>query len=141
MTWGSQCDLLLQKMYCSFSTLRINGVMHPLAFFAALDNAGITEDLHVVGEGGLCNMEVIQKHTGTFLATAKQLQNTQTVFIAERFEYSCGINIFRCHPIHLTFMFFDLSILYSSNRKLSMCYAEKFPAATPFLSNSRGIFC
>ena len=38
-----------QIVLCYLNALGGNGVVHPLAFLAPGDDAGITEDLHVVG--------------------------------------------------------------------------------------------
>ena len=68
------------------NTLHGNAVVHPLALFAAQNDAGIAEDLHVVGQGGLADAQFLQKPTGAFFAAPKQLQNLQPVFIAECLE-------------------------------------------------------
>ena len=64
--------------------------MHPLPLLAAQDNAGITQNLHVVGQGGLTDAHFLQQVAGTLLPVSKEVQNTNPVFIAECFENQSG---------------------------------------------------
>lgn len=69
---------------CTFAG---NGVVHPFPFFSANDHTGIAKNLHMVGQRRLGNLQFLKHFTGTLFAACQHLQNANTVFIAERFEY------------------------------------------------------
>ena len=75
-----------QKIPDLLNALGADPIVHPLALFPALDNAGVAQKLHVVGQGRLADAQFLQQPAGTLFSAAKQLQNLQPVFIAERLE-------------------------------------------------------
>ena len=83
---GSGIVQSIQVFLRNPNALRADAVVHPLTLLAPHNDAGIAEDLHVVGKGGLADAQFLQKPTGAFFAAPKQLQNLQPVFIAECLE-------------------------------------------------------
>jgi hypothetical protein len=80
---GEQFLKHLTDVPCS---LAADGVVHPLALFPAADDPGIAENLHVVGQGGLADIQRIQQLAGTLFAVTEQLQNLYPIFIAQSLE-------------------------------------------------------
>ena len=78
-----------QVFYGSCRTLRQNGVVHPLPFFSTNYNIGIAKNFHVVRHYRLCDIDLFKQFASTFLTCRKKFQNTNTVFLAERFENPC----------------------------------------------------
>lgn len=62
-------------------------VVRPLALLSTIYYAGLTQNLHVIGQGGLSDCHLVNQDASTLLATAEQLQNGKPLFIAERLEY------------------------------------------------------
>ena len=84
-------EQFLQHAAQGTDTVTADAVMHPLSFFSAGHNACIAEDLHVVGQSGLADVQVLQKVAGTQFPTPEQLQNPDTVFVAQRLENDCHV--------------------------------------------------
>ena len=84
------------------NTLATDRVMHPLALFSAGDDPGIAEDLHMVGQRRLADIQFVQQLAGALLAAMEQLQNANTVLIAQSFENRCHILLgtHRCYTSH-----------------------------------------
>ena len=80
-----RCNLF-QQLDGFVAALPADLIMGPFPLFPACDDAGIAEDLHVIGEGGLRHSERVGQYAGAFLAAAQQLQYLQAPWIAERLE-------------------------------------------------------
>ena len=66
--------------------LTTHGVMDPFPLLAAGDDPGIAEDLHVVGQGRLADVQLLQQLTGALLAAMEQPQISYPVLITQRLE-------------------------------------------------------
>ena len=60
--------------------------MGPFTFFAALDDSGIAENLHMVGKGRLTDVQFFQQLARTLFTAMQHFQNPDTVFITQGFE-------------------------------------------------------
>ena len=103
-----QSDLFLQQFLRPFRTGRIEGIMNLFPIFTPLHNVGIAQYLHMMGKRRLCNMQIIQQLTGTFLTRPELFQYSQTVFIAECFKNFYGFAIRRCHFVSPRIQSFEL---------------------------------
>ena len=74
-------EKLMEHCTKFFRTFAANGVVHPFALFPSVDNSGIAEDLHVMGQGRLADVQCIQQFTGTHFSIVKELQNPNPVLI------------------------------------------------------------
>ena len=93
------CRDFLQQLDCLFTSLLTDPIMGPLTIFPAAYNAGVTEDLHVIREGGLGHPHLLRQDAGALLAGVQQLQNPLPPFITEGLEYPCPFFIHRCHAL------------------------------------------
>ena len=94
------CEFL-QALHRYRRTLVRNGIVHPFALFTPDNHTGITEDFHMVRQRRLRYIDFLQQLTAAFLACCQQFKNTNTVFIAKRFENgSCFLFVHLQH-IHL----------------------------------------
>lgn len=75
-----------------------DAVVHPFALLAAHDDAGITENLHMVGQSRLADAHFLQQTASTLLPSAEQVQNPDTVFIAEGLENQSNLSLVHGTP-------------------------------------------
>ena len=94
----------------------IQGVVHPSAFFSAVDQTGLTEYFHVVGQGGLGEMEIFQKHAGASFALLKQFDNAKAAFIGDGLQHD---DLFFWHRYRDLLAFTDINILKSIAHRLT----------------------
>ena len=110
-----RCDLFEQCK--GVLTARFaQSVVRPLALLTALDNAGFTEDLHVVGDSGLPHSQGFNQHTGTFLTAAEQFQNRQPLLVTQGLEHLCVSLMGGLQSSHLTSKIFDVNSIYKYRR-------------------------
>jgi hypothetical protein len=64
----------------------VQGIVDPFAFFPAGDQPCVTQDLHMMGKGGLGQMEIFQQHAGAPLSALEQFQDVEPVFIGQGLE-------------------------------------------------------
>ena len=57
--------------------------MGPFSLLASDHDAGITQNLHVMGKGGLTDFQFVEQNTGAFFAAGEQVENLPAVFITE----------------------------------------------------------
>ena len=82
--WSCQ---FFQQFYRIVPARRTQSVVRPFALLTTDDDAGIAEDLHVMGQGGLADLQRIQQLAGAFFAALQQPQDLQPVFIAQGLEH------------------------------------------------------
>ena len=87
--------------------------MHPLALLAPDHNARIAEDLHVVGQGGLADVHLLQQTAGALLFAAQKLQNADPVLVAEGLEQQSGSSFVHGTP--------PIDVYQYYNRKNHVC--------------------
>lgn len=75
-----------QTLLSPFAAFRANPVVGPLSFGAAGHDPRVAQNTHMVGEGGLADVQLLQQGAGTFFSGAEKLQNLQPVFIAKGLE-------------------------------------------------------
>jgi hypothetical protein len=79
----------------------VQGIVDPFAFFPASDQPCVAQDLHMMGKGGLGQMEIFQQHAGAPLSALEQFQDVEPVFIAQGLEQTG----FKSKIFHLTASF------------------------------------
>ena len=94
----------------------VQGVIHPSAFFSAVNQTGLTEYFHVVGQGGLGEMEIFQKHAGASFALLKQFDNAKAAFIGDGLQHD---DLFFWHRFRDLLVFTDINILKSIAHRLT----------------------
>ena len=97
----SDFSQFFQVFYSRCRPFRRNGVVHPFAFFSSNNNTGITKNFHMVRHCRLCDIDLFKQFASTFLTCRKKFQNTNTVFIAERFENHCDFLFIKLQTRHL----------------------------------------
>ena len=88
----------IQVSLRDLNALRRNAVVHPLALLASHDDAGIAENLHVMGQGGLADAQFLQQLTGALLSASQKFQDANAVLVAERLEQDCGLSFVHNAP-------------------------------------------
>ena len=78
---------MYQKLCGIFAARFTQTVVCPLALLSAVYNARLTQNLHMIGQGGLPNFHLVNQYASAFLTTAEQFQDSKSFFIAERLEY------------------------------------------------------
>jgi hypothetical protein len=58
----------------------------PLACFFAFYYAGIAQNLHVMGQGGLADVQFVEQHTAALFPVFQKVQYLPSVFIAQRLK-------------------------------------------------------
>ena len=66
----------------------VQGIVDPFSFFPAGDQPRVAQDFHMVGKGGLGQMEIFQQHAGAPFSSLEKFQDMQSVFVAQGFELS-----------------------------------------------------
>lgn len=90
---GRDIGQTIQVFLRNLNALGRNAVVHPLALLAAQDDAGIAENLHMVGQGWLTDAHFLQKTAGALLPAAEQFQDLKPVFIAKGLKHFGGFFI------------------------------------------------
>ena len=98
---AGHCRKLLQAFHRYGGSLRRDGIVRPFSLFASHNDFRIAEYFHVVGKGGLGDMQIVQQDTGTFFAALEQLQDFNSVLVAKRLEYPCYLLLFCLQARHL----------------------------------------
>ena len=97
-------EQFLQHAAQGTDTVTADAVMHPLPLFPTADDSGIAEDSHMVGQGGLTDVQCIQQLTGALFAVVEQFQNLDPVFIPQRFEYISHLSVCAFHGFTSIFL-------------------------------------
>jgi hypothetical protein len=66
----------------------VQGIVDPFAFFPTGDQPRVAQDFHMVGKGGLGQMEIFQQHAGAPFSSLEKFQDVETVFIGQGLELS-----------------------------------------------------
>ena len=77
--------------------LTVQGVENILSLPPVIDNTGLNEDLHVVGEGGLGDVERLQDLAGAQLPAGEHIHDAQALGIRDRLEHLRGVHIDLLH--------------------------------------------
>lgn len=81
-------EQLLEQGLQFSGSLMVQGIVDPFAFFPAGDKACVAQDFHMVGKGGLGQMEIFQQHAGAPFSSLEKFQDMQSVFVAQGLELS-----------------------------------------------------
>ena len=91
----------LQALSRIFRPLGRNRIVCPFALFSSDNNAGITEDFHMVGQCRLGDIEFLQQAAAAFFSGAQELENAYAVFITKRLKNNGGFLFIQIHSLHL----------------------------------------
>ena len=84
------------KVLNRFPVQGINGFF---PFSSAGDDSGFGQNLHIVGQGGLGNLEAFQQQTATHFPAGKQINDLDPLGIGEGFESLGDSGVLTVHII------------------------------------------
>ena len=82
------CGYAIKQAVGMLNALLIDGVINPLAVFAGIDYACITQDFHVAGQSRLNNVQVLEQLTGTSFSFLEQHQDSDSAGITKGLKYA-----------------------------------------------------